>query len=110
MRRWEEGPSVPWGMLQDSYLDCTGRRVKLKSHPEPLTLLSSPPGYCEETRTVRTVGSLWALRGETHGPGKAQPPRHQTKHGRSPHTATEQPQLQLHPKPLQSHLPVEEVI
>lgn len=105
MRRWEEGPLVPWGMLRDRYLDCcTERRVKLKAHPELLKLPSSPPGYCEETMAVGP------LRGETHGAGRAQIPRHQTKHGRSPHTVTEQPQLQLHPKPLQSHLPVEEQI
>lgn len=106
-RRWGEGSSVPWGMLWDSYLHCcTERRVKLKSRPDPLTLLSS--GYFEKTRTVRTVGPLRAQQRDTHGAGKARSPRQRTKRDRSPHTATEQPQLQLHPRPLHSHPPVEE--
>lgn len=81
--------------------------MELKSHPELLTLLSSLSGYCE---AMRTVGPLWALQGETRGAGKAQPPRHQIERGHSLHTGTKQPQLQLHPKPLQSHLSVEEEI
>lgn len=108
MRRWEVCSLVPRGMLQDSYLDCcTERRAKLKSHPELLTLLSSPPGHSEETRTAGPPQAPW---GGTRGAGKAQPPRHQTEHGHSPHTGTEQLQLQLHLKPLQPHLPVEEEI
>lgn len=87
MREWEEGFSVPWERLDC----CTERRVKL---------LSSSRGYWEE---MRTVEPLWA---ETHVAGKAQHPRHQTECARSPHKETEQPQPQLHLKPLQPHLPV----
>lgn len=105
LRRWEEGHWAPWGMLRDSYLDyCTKRRVRLKSRHELPTRPSSPLGYSEVSG-----GPLWGLWGETHAGGKSQPPRHWTARGRSPHTATERPQPQLHLKPLQSRLPVEEV-
>lgn len=105
MRRWEEGFLIPWGMLHDmrSYLDCCTKR-RAKSHPELPTLLSSPPCYSEEKRTAGPLLALWS---ETHEAEKARLPRHLREHAHSPHTETEQPQLQRHPTPLQPHLPVE---
>lgn len=105
LRRWGEGHWAPRGMLRDSYLDyCTRRRVRLEPRHELPARPPSPLGYSEVSG-----GPLRGLWGETHAGGKTQPPRHWTAHGRSPHTATERPQPQLHLKPPQSRLPVEEI-